>query len=148
MSTRSSYGIAALLIAGGLTLAGCGGPAQGADDAAPAEMATVETPAEGAPGIVTLAEAAQQRLDLRTVPVTAGPDGLVVPYSAVVYEPDGSSWAYVQSRPLTYQRAPIEIASIVGDQVTLISGPEPGTEVVTQGAAELVGVETGIDGEE
>ena len=49
---------------------------------------------------------------------------------------------------LTYQRAPIAVSTIVGDQVTLSSGPPVGTPVVSQAAAELVGVETGIDGEE
>ena len=102
----------------------------------------------GGPKVVTLGQAAATRRDIRTAPVAAGPGGLVVPYSAVVYEPDGTSWVYVQTKELTYQRAPITISSISGDQVTVTSGPQPGTQVVSQGAAELVGVETGIDGEE
>jgi hypothetical protein len=65
-----------------------------------------------------------------------------------VYQPDGTSWAYVQTAPRTYQRQPITIGSISGDQVTLGAGPAPGALVVSQGGAELVGVETGIDGEE
>ena len=147
MSTGRSYGIAALLVAGGLGLSACGGSAQGADTA-PAQVASVDTPADGGPGVVTLAKAAEQRLGIETTAVAAGPAGLVIPYSAVVYEPDGSSWAYVETEPLTYQRAPITIAGIAGGQVTLSSGPPPGSAVVSQGAAELVGVETGIDGEE
>jgi hypothetical protein len=54
----------------------------------------------------------------------------------------------VQVAPRTYQREAIGIQAVTGDQVQLTSGPAAGTPVVTQGAAELVGVETGIDGEE
>ena len=147
MSRGRSWGIAALLVAAGLTLAGCGGSAQGADTV-PADVASVRVPADGAPGVITLAAVAERRLDLRTAAVAAGPGGLVVPYGAVVYQPDGSSWVFVQTEPLTYQRAAITIGGIAGDQVTLVSGPQPGTLVVVQGGAELVGVETGIDGEE
>jgi hypothetical protein len=47
-----------------------------------------------------------------------------------------------------YQREPITITSIDGDEVRLSEGPEPGTPVVTVAAAELVGVEAGISGGE
>ena len=146
MSSRRTCGAAALLVAAGLALAGCGGSA-GAETT-PAEVASVDSPSDGGPGIVTLAESAAKRLVLQTSAVAGTPGALVVPYSSVVYEPDGSSWVYVQTKPLTYQRAPITISGISGEQVTLTAGPDPGTEVVSQGAPELVGVETGIDGEE
>jgi predicted small secreted protein len=145
MSTSRTCGIPALLIAAGLALAGCG-TAEGAGT--PVQVARVETPQEGQPGVITLAEAAAQRLGMQTTAVAAGPNGLTVPYGALVYEADGSAWVFVQTAPLTYQRAPVVVAGISGDQVTLVSGPAAGTDVVTVGAAELVGVETGIDGEE
>jgi hypothetical protein len=147
MSRGRRLGIAALVAAAGLGLAGCGGAAQGAD-IAPPEMASVDSTSDGGPGVITLTEPAERRLVIRTAAVTAAPGGIVVPYSAVVYEPDGSSWVYVQQEAHTYQRAAITIASISRDRVTATVGPRPGTLVVSQGAAELVGVETGIDGEE
>jgi hypothetical protein len=146
MSTGRTYGIVALSVAAGVGLAGCG-QAQGADKAA-AEVASVDLPQDGGPGLITLSGAAEKRLDVRTAAVTQGPAGPVIPYAAVVYEADGSSWAFVRTEALTYQRAPIAISGITGDQVTLTSGPPAGTEVVIMGAAELVGVEIGIDGEE
>ena len=146
MSTSRTCGISALLIASGLARAGCG-TASGADPA-PAEVASVETTAEGQPSVITLVEAAAERLGMQTAAVAAGPAGLTVPYGALVYEADGSAWVFVETAPLTYQRAPVTVAGISGDQVTLTSGPAVGTEVVTVGAAELVGVEVGIDGEE
>ena len=147
MSRRRSSGIAALLVAGGLTVTGCEAAAQGADTA-PDEVASVQTPPDGGPGIITLSQAAHDRLAVTTAAVAAGSGGLGIPYSAVVYEPDGSAWVYTEADVLTYQRAPITITRVTGDQVSLAAGPPVGTLVVSQGAAELVGVETGIDGEE
>jgi hypothetical protein len=148
MTDRRSPGIAALLVAAGMTLGGCTTAAQGAAPVPAEEPAAVHEGQDGGPGVVTLGEAAEQRLAIRTTPVAAADGALVVPYAAVVYEPDGSSWAYVQTAPLNYQRQPITITDIAGDHVTLSSGPPVGTAVVTQGAAELVGVETGINGEQ
>lgn len=146
MTTGRSYGMAALLVAGGLAVAGCSA-AQGGEGA-PVKVASVSTQAAGVPGIVTLADAAVQRLGLTTAPVTARPGGTSVPYGALVYEADGSSWVFVQTAPRSYQRARVQVAGITGDRVSLTSGPPVGTDVVTVGAAELVGVEIGIDGEE
>jgi len=146
MTTGRSYGIAALLVAAGLALAGCGS-AQGAD-VVPPKVASVQVRAEGGPGVITLAAAAVKRLGVQTARVTAGAAGLRVPYGALVYEADGSSWVFVETAPLHYQRARITVSGITGDRVTLTSGPPVGTPVVTVGAAELIGVETGIDGEE
>jgi hypothetical protein len=146
VSTRRAYGAAALLLAAGLGLAGCGSSA-GAETS-PTEVASVSSPDGDGPAVVTLAQAAAKRLDIRTTPVTAVSGGAVVPYSALVYEPDGSTWVYLQMKELTYRRAAVTVSTIVDDQVTVSSGPQAGTQVVSQGAAELVGVETGIDGEE
>lgn len=149
IARRRTAALATLLVAGGLAAAGCA-----AAEGSPAAPAGVEQPAvlqestDGAPGVVRLSSDAERRLGIRTTPVTAAAGALVVPYGAVVYQPDGTSWAYAQTSERAFQRTPITITGITGDQVTLSSGPPAGTLVVTQGAAELVGVETGIDGEE
>jgi hypothetical protein len=147
MSRGRSYRSAALLLAVATALPACQTAAEGAADEL-AEVATVEEAPDGGPAVLTLSEAADTRLGMTTAPVTAGPDGLVVPYSALVYAVDGSTWVFVRTEPLTYQRAPVTVARKDGDRVHLSEGPPAGTEVVTVGAAELVGVETGIDGEE
>jgi hypothetical protein len=152
MKTPRPFGIGALaagLVATGLGLSGCGGSAQGAPPTPVQQPAALVAGHDGGPGVVTLSEAAENRLDIRTAPVTAAAGGaLTVPYGAVVYEPDGSAWAYVQTSARHFQRQPLAIVAITGDTVTLSSGPPVGTAVVVQGGAELVGVETGIDGEE
>ena len=146
MTTRRSYGFAALLAATGVALAGCG-TAEGAAPT-PAKVASVVTPLDGGPGTVTLADAAVRRLGIQTATVAAGRGGLTVPYGALVYEADGSAWVFIQTAPRDYRRAPIAVTGITGNTVTLKSGPTAGTRVVTVGAAELVGVEIGIDGEQ
>jgi hypothetical protein len=149
MKTSRPFGIAALAVAAGLGLSGCGGSAQGAPPAPVEQPAALVAGRDGGPETVTISEAAENRLGIRTAPVTAAAgSALTVPYGAVVYEPDGSAWAYVQTSARHFQRQPLTIVGITGDTVTLSSGPAVGKAVVVQGAAELVGVETGIDGEE
>lgn len=91
---------------------------------------------------VVLTEQARARLDIQTAEVAAQP--LAVPYAAVLYETDGSTWVYTNPEPLAYVRNQIEVDRIEGDQAFLISGPPAGTAVVTTGAAELLGVEFGV----
>jgi hypothetical protein len=134
------------LLAAGAALTGCG-PAQGGEPEL-AEVATVDEVEDGGPGVITLSEAAEQRLRIATTPIAAEPAGLAVPYAALVYATDGSTWVFVRTDPQIYQRTPVTVARKDGDRVVLTAGPPAGTEVVTVGAAELVGVETGIDGEE
>lgn len=149
MKTSRPFGIAALAVAAGLALSGCGASAQGATPAAAEKPGSLVAGNDGGPGTVTLSEAAERRLGIQTAPVSAVAGGrLTVPYAAVVYQPDGSAWAYVQISPRHFQRQPLVILGISGNTVTLGSGPPAAKAVVVQGAAELVGVETGIDGEQ
>jgi hypothetical protein len=117
--------------------------------------ATVEEPSAsetGGAGIngkgqVVMEAEAETNLDIQTAPVRKGARGtqLVVPYAAVVYGADGETWTYVSPQSLTFERAPILIDRIDGGKAFLSDGPRPGTQVVTQGAPELLGVEIGID---
>ena len=69
---------------------------------------------------------------------------MVVPYAAVLYGVHGETWVYTNPEPLIFVRQPIEIDFIDGDLVVLLEGPEIGTEIVTIGAAELFGAQTGV----
>lgn len=97
---------------------------------------------------VTLTESAAKRTGIETTGVESraieGEDRLTIPYSAVMYHYDGSTWTYTNPDPLTYVREAIDIDYIVGDLAVLDSGPAVGTTVVMVGAAELYGVEFGI----
>jgi hypothetical protein len=68
----------------------------------------------------------------------------VVPYQAVLYGVHGETWVYSEPEPLVYVRLPIVIDYIEEDLAYLSEGPEVGTAVVTVGAAELLGTETGV----
>ena len=65
----------------------------------------------------------------------------VIPYSAVIYSPNGRAWTYTSTEPFAFVRHPIEIDYIDGDRVILKEGPATGSPVVTVGTAELWGVE-------
>jgi hypothetical protein len=137
---------AGLLRVCGLALPGCG-TAAGQDPELP-QVASVADAGDGAPGLITLSEAADRRLGITTAPVTADSAGVVVPYAALIYDTDGGTAVFAETQPLTYQRSPVTVGARSGDQVVLTAGPPAATEVVTVGAAELVGIETGLDGEE
>ena len=99
-----------------------------------------------------LTSAAVQRLGIATQPVRAAAARTggreVIPYPAVVYDTDGSTWAYVNTAARTYMRQPVTIAAISGNIALLSAGPPAGARVVTVGSAELLGTEYNISGEE
>jgi hypothetical protein len=68
----------------------------------------------------------------------------VVPQAAVLYGVHGETWVYTNPEPLVFVRQPIVIDYIEENLAFLSEGPEAGTEVVTVGAAELFGAETGV----
>jgi hypothetical protein len=148
--TRGRRPVALVLLAATLGLGGCDrvtGVAGAGGEAQPPVV--VEQVAGSDVARLTLSDRAVERLGITTVPVASvGSASLEVPYSAVVYDPDGAAWVYTNPEPRTYVRAAITIASVEGDRVTLSAGPTPGTPVVTVGAPELVGAEAGISGEE
>ncbi len=113
----------------------------------PDESITLELIEEGL-NRMTLSERAFERLDIQTVPVREeqldGTQRLVIPYSAILYDLNGGTWAYISPEPLTFVREAITVDYIEGDMVVLVDGPSSGTEVVTVGAAELHGADTGV----
>jgi hypothetical protein len=68
----------------------------------------------------------------------------VIPYAAVLYGVHGETWVYTNPEPLVFVRSPITIDYIDGDLAILSEGPEVGTTIVTLGATELLGAETGV----
>jgi hypothetical protein len=100
---------------------------------------------------LTLSEKAAERLGLETAQVRAeqvdGAEQLVVPYAALLYDPSGVTWVYVNVEPLVFVRQAIVVDSIQGDDVFLSEGPEAGANVVTLGATELFGSESEFEEE-
>jgi len=67
-----------------------------------------------------------------------------VPWSAVVFDIHGGTWVYERTGDRSYARRRVVVRYVAGDAAVLESGPPPGTAVVTAGAAELFGTETGF----
>jgi hypothetical protein len=97
---------------------------------------------------IVLSEQAAQRIGLATAPVaddaSNGVPRKVIPYAAVIYSPNGETWAYTSPEPRVFVREAIAVDRIEGDKAILTEGPAAGTEVVTVGAAELLGAESGL----
>lgn len=152
MSTRKSGTIGLTAVAVAVVLAGCGTP-QAPEEASPATV----RPVAGSPiPQVQLTDQAIRRLGIATQPVRTatvtvagrrGPEK-VIPYSAVIYDNDGSTWSYVNTAPRTFTRERITVLVIRGNVAILGRGPAAGSPVVTVGAPELLGTEYNISGEE
>lgn len=122
-----------------LLLAACGGTA--AEEAQPPAVAK-QIKGTGVTQVTLTAEAAK-RLGVQTVTVRSDGAQTVIPYNAVLYDPNGETWTYTSPKPLVFQRADISVARIDGNSAILVTGPRVGTLVVTDGATEIWGVEYG-----
>jgi multidrug efflux pump subunit AcrA (membrane-fusion protein) len=108
---------------------------------------TVEQADGSSVATITMTEDGARRIDLQTTAIRASGGHLEIPYSAVLYDPEGDTWTYVSPEHLVFQRAPITVKRIVGDTAILSSGPPAGTEVVSVGQSELLGSEYEVEGE-
>ena len=132
-----------VLIAAGAALSACGEASSGYDY----ETASHHEPAKLEPikgtdvqRVIFDAEGAK-RAGIQTAAVRQNGQETVMPYSAVIYTPEGNAYAYTAPEPLTFVRQEIEIDRIDGDSVMLSDGPSAGTEVVTVGTALVYGTE-------
>ncbi|MGH3022456.1 MAG: hypothetical protein ACRDNI_02260 [Gaiellaceae bacterium] len=148
-SVLTSIG-AALMVVGVLAL-WWGTQASGEEVESAAGPAVLE-PLEGTTIVrVRLTERAAERIGLETTPVREAPGAggappqAVVPYSSVLYDTDGRTWVYTSPEPLAFVRAPIEVERIDGSLAFLSDGPAAGTDVVSVGAALLLGTEFEVD---
>ena len=130
------------LAVAGAFITGCGQPAA----AAPKEEAIKIEKHESGPATITLSAKAAERLGVQTGEVRGEGARKTIPYAAVIYDAGGATWAYTAPGSLVYERASITVDRIEGEDAYLTDGPPSGTAVVTLGAAELYGAETGVGG--
>jgi ABC-type oligopeptide transport system substrate-binding subunit len=143
---RSTRFLATVLAVASAALAACG---QEAAEAAPEVAAVTAVEVEGSDlKRLTLSEQAAERLGIVTEAVTEDPGSgqLLIPYSALMYDASGVTWTYTNPEGLIFIREQVVVELIDGDLARLTAGPEADTLVVTIGAAELWGVETGVGG--
>jgi hypothetical protein len=143
---RTNLFIVGLVLVGGIGLASTmNGVTATVEEAGHVEAGIIE-PVDGTSlNRLTLTDRAAERVGLETTSVAeqqvGGKIQKTIPYSAVIYDADGGTWAYTTSEHLTFVRDEINVERIDGDTAYLSDGPAAGTEVVTVGAAELVGLE-------
>ncbi len=144
-SSRLGGAVLLLLVLGAIPLlSGCSATTQ----AEAAKPEAVKVAKVGGANEITLTAKAAERLGLKTAAVVAGPAGgqLAVPHSSLLYDPDGKTFVYTSPKELVFTRADVTVLRITGGTVVLTTGPAVGTAVVTVGAAELFGVDTGVGG--
>ena len=78
-----------------------------------------------------------------TLPLRGEADSLVVPWAAVLHDIHGTQWVYEKVSENVFRRRRVQVRYTVDDVAALASGPEVGTEVVVDGAAEVFGTEFG-----
>lgn len=132
------------LVAAFLVLAACQKHPGDVQAEHPAEV----KPIEGTElSTVTLTEKAMQRIDLKTdrvreQQVSRSPSPRkVVPYSSLIYDPEGQTWIYISPQARTFVRHKVDVDYIEGDIAVLNDGPPTDTVVASVGAAELYGAE-------
>jgi hypothetical protein len=126
-----------------VAITGCGErPTQAASE----EPAVVEEVDGSELSRITLSSDAARRLGITTVLVGTHGASLAVPYSAVLYDSEGHTWAYTSAEENVFQRHELIVERVEDGVAILRDGPAAGTAVVTTGAAELYGTETGVGG--
>lgn len=143
---RTNLFIAGLVLIGGIGFAISGnGVTATVEETGHSEPATIEAIDGTSLYRITLSERGAERVGLETAPVAeeavSGKIQRSIPYSAVIYDANGGTWAYTTDEHLVFVRDEISVERIDGDTAYLSHGPAAGTEVVTVGAAELVGAE-------
>lgn len=141
---RASLPAAALVM---MALASCGFHESAAEEP-PEPVAVSKVPGTDLTRLVVEPDAVAT-LGISTANVGGGTAGdqRLIPSAALLYGPDGAPFVYVRSEENTFDRRPVTVDHVDGDVATLQDGPDEGTPVVTQGAAELVGMEFGLEDE-
>jgi multidrug efflux pump subunit AcrA (membrane-fusion protein) len=142
--TRRTAAAALAIALGCGVVAGCSDPVAEATLSDAAKVQEIE----GQPSRITLLGKAGERLGVTTVAMSAGAKTgqMTVPESAVLYDADGQTFVYTNPEGSLFVRADVTVVDIAGGKATLSAGPPVGTKVVTVGAAELFGVESGLGG--
>ncbi len=77
------------------------------------------------------------------LPMSAEVEAIVVPAASILYDMHGGTWVYVVKEPHRFVRKRVSVLWFDGPTAILQKGPETGTMVVADGAAELFGTEFG-----
>lgn len=139
--TYGKSAIAALLLLAAVGLSACG------NSASPAihPSARLERVAGSSATRIVLSALGAQRIGIQTASVrSATGSQVIVPYSSIVYGAGGSTYTFTNPSPLVYMEVLVKVDHFAGSSAYLRTGPPVGARVVTVGAEELLGVQTGV----
>lgn len=77
------------------------------------------------------------------LPLKGEAQSLVVPRAAILRDIHGIAWVYIRSAENEFRRHRVEVEFTTEEHSILSAGPDVGTDVVVDGAAELFGTEFG-----
>lgn len=77
------------------------------------------------------------------IPLRESANGVIVPWTSILYDYHGGAWIYDQIQPRQFTRRRVQVEAIDNGSALISRGIGPGANVVTDGAAELFGVEFG-----
>ena len=75
------------------------------------------------------------------MPMKGESESLIVPSASVLRDINGGAWVYEAMGKHAFARRRVVVDRVEGAVAVLAMGPKPGTNVVTDGAAELFGTE-------
>jgi len=84
-----------------------------------------------------------ERVQVRVAVTGAAEKRLTAPWAGVLHDIHGGQWVYEMTAPTTFVRRRVQVARVLGTDAVLASGPALGAKIVTDGAAELFGIEFG-----
>ena len=84
-----------------------------------------------------------QRVQVRVHVSGAGAERLTAPWAGVLYDIHGGQWVYEMTHPNTFVRRRVQVTHVAGADAVLATGPAVGAKIVTDGSAELFGIEFG-----
>jgi hypothetical protein len=133
----------ALLLVVPVLLAACGSTA--AEEGGEPSAIVKEVKGSDVKRVILTADAAR-RLGVRLTKVRsdgAATHRTVIPYSAVLFDPNGQTWTYTSPKPFEFVRKDITVDRFDGDTAILTKGPPVGAAIVSVGSTEIWGVEYG-----
>lgn len=143
----TQVGLSLVAVATALVPAACTGAGAGEEEEEVALVQTKLKELKGYPGhhIVTFTKTGVERADVSTTPVSQGKGQSELPYAALLYNADGSTFVYTATGPRTYRYTPIDLKKIVGETIYFTGGPKPGTPVVTSGVPQVHGADIELE---
>ncbi len=113
------------------------------------QPAKIETHSDGKVPLITLTPEAEKRLGIVVVQMEPHPpihakNAYSLPVSSILYDERGRNWVYLRQDEHTYSRLEVDLLEVDGKSALISSQPNRDAWVVSVGAAELLGTESGV----